>query len=90
MGTSFTNTLVDAGGLAGERKSSQLSLVSACAKQTRDGDELQIYSRISSVNRRFQLHSSSAQEGADGSRRSTLLADDFPPSRWARLLTPAR
>src|SRR5580692_7751587 len=42
-------------GLAGERDGGQLSFVSARANQTGDGDELQIYSRISSVNRRFSF-----------------------------------
>src|ERR1700735_811667 len=42
-------------GLAGERDSGQLSFVSARANQTGDGDELQNYSRISSVNRRFSF-----------------------------------
>src|SRR5579862_7991346 len=46
-------------GLAGERQGGQFSFISARAQQTGDGDELQVrsqdYSRISSVNRRFNF-----------------------------------
>ena len=42
-------------GMIAERDGSQLSLVSAGSEKTGDGDELQNYSRISSVNRRLSF-----------------------------------
>ena len=77
MGRLVHQDVLHAFGLIGERDGGQLSLVSAGAEQTGDGDELQNLFQDFQREPAVQLHSRGAQQRADGSRGSALFADDL-------------
>ena len=62
---------------AGERERGQLALVSVSAEQAGDGDEVQSLFQNLQREAPVQLHPGRAQQRANGTRGSALLADDF-------------